>query len=188
MIIKKRQLVMATLILALSAAVFINWYYTRPVVESAGNDIDVTDITSTTGASLDAEGNLGDAEYVNSDSAASKEEYFANSELKRSEAHDKALDALEDVIEDSKSDDAAVKKASAQLDELTNAIKLEADIEALILAKTGLDSVVLINGKKCETVVENGDLDGTGVLKIKELVTAQTGFSVENITIIELSS
>ena len=36
MIIKKRQLLLATLIIALAAAVFVNWYYTRPEVETAG--------------------------------------------------------------------------------------------------------------------------------------------------------
>ncbi len=33
MIIKKRQLLLATLIIALAAAVFVNWYYTRPEIE-----------------------------------------------------------------------------------------------------------------------------------------------------------
>lgn len=37
MIIKKRQLLMATLVLALAAAVFVNWYYTRPAATSVAN-------------------------------------------------------------------------------------------------------------------------------------------------------
>lgn len=36
MIIKKRQLLLATLIIALGAAVFINWYYTKPTANAHG--------------------------------------------------------------------------------------------------------------------------------------------------------
>jgi stage III sporulation protein AH len=184
MIIKKRQLVVATLVLALSAAVFINWYYTRPGSEPAGKNIEVTDVTGTTKDSKNANDNLGDAEYVNS----TKDEYFADVELRRSEAHDEALEVLEDIIKDKKSDSTAISKASDQLNKLSDTIKLEADIEALILAKTGLDSVVLINKEKCEVVVENGSLESNGILQIKEIATKQTGLTSENITIIELSS
>jgi|LSQX01.3.fsa_nt_gb stage III sporulation protein AH len=184
MIIRKRQLVVATLVLALSAAVFINWYYTRPGAEPADKNFGVTDIAGTTKDSKDTNDNLGDAEYVNS----SKDEYFADVELRRSQAHDEALGSLEDIIKDTKSDSEAIKKASEQLNFLSNSIKLESDIEALILAKTGLESVVLINKDKCEVVVENGSLESNGILQIKEIATKQTGLAVENITIIELSS
>ena len=95
---------------------------------------------------------------------------------------------MEDIIKDTKSDSEAIKKASEQLNFLSNSIKLESDIEALILAKTGLESVVLINKDKCEVVVENGSLESNGILQIKEIATKQTGLAVENITIIELSS
>ena len=77
MIIRKRQLVVATLVLALSAAVFINWYYTRSGAEPADKNFGVTDIAGTTKDSKDTNDNLGDADYVNS----SKHEYFTDVEL-----------------------------------------------------------------------------------------------------------
>ncbi len=187
MIIKKRQLVLATLVLALSAAVFINWYYTRPEIEQASGTAAVTDVSASPTDSLDTDGNLGEAHYVNTDTTESKEEYFANIEIRRSKAHDEALETLEKIIKDSNSSKSAVEEASSQLNKLSASIKLESDIEALIAAKLGLDSVVIVNGEKCEVVVENGKLDSTGVLQIKELSTKQTNFPAENITIIELN-
>lgn len=58
MIIKKRQLLLATLIIALGAAVFINWYYTKPTAKSAGTKPEQTTQQAEQGA------NLGDARYV----------------------------------------------------------------------------------------------------------------------------
>ena len=79
MIIKKRQLLLATLIIALGAAVFINWYYTKPTAKSAGTKPEQTTQQAEQGA------NLGDARYVLSsdvtldDASAQAEasEYFA---------------------------------------------------------------------------------------------------------------
>ena len=63
MVIKKRQIVTATLVLALGSAVFINWYYTRPESElaNAGTSIEAVE---------ESAGNLGDAQYVNATTTA----------------------------------------------------------------------------------------------------------------------
>ena len=34
-IIRKRQIIMAALVLALGSAVFVNWYFTRPEMQAA---------------------------------------------------------------------------------------------------------------------------------------------------------
>ena len=103
-------------------------------------------------------------------------------------AHDEAAETLNKVIKDSSSDASAVKEATAALKALSNAIKLEGDIEALIKAKTGGDCVVIINNNSAEVIVAKGALNDTVILQIKEIVLKQTGFSAENITIVELSS
>ncbi len=188
MVIKKRQIVTATLVLALGSAVFINWYYTRPESDlaNAGASIEAVENTG---------GNLGDAQYVNASTTAentavstSKDEYFAATKLRRQAAHDEAAEVLDDIIQDSSSDATAVKDATAALSALSKCIKLEGDMEALIRAKIGSECVVLINNEKAEIIVGNGVLDDNKILQIKEVALKQTGFSVENITIVELNS
>ena len=85
MILKKRQLVTATLVLALGAAVFVNWYYTKPHadVSAAGADVSATEVAE----------KLGDAQYVLSD-VSGKADPFAEARLKREKAHDAAMEAL----------------------------------------------------------------------------------------------
>ena len=187
MVVRKRQIIAAALVLALGSAVFINWYYNRPSVKSANAKPSVEAVDNTGG-------NLGDAQLVNSSGVSESavatgksSDYFASAKLRRNSAHDEA-ETLNKVIKDSSSDASAVKEATEALKALSNAIKLEGDIEALIKAKTGGDCVVIINNNSAEVIVAKGALNDTVILQIKEIVLKQTGFSAENITIVELSS
>lgn len=183
MILKKRQLIMATLVLALSAAVFVNWYYTRSEVAKTG-----ADNTKTSTQNVDGTGdNLGDAQYVNSTDIA-KSEYFAGTKIRRTTAHDEAKEALNNIINSDSADAEAIKAATQALKELAEVIKSEADIESLINAKTGGECVVIINNGKAEVVVGKGTLNDQRLLQITEIVMKQTGIEAENMTILELNS
>jgi len=189
MIIKKRQLLLATLVIALAAAVFVNWYYTRPEIESAD-----AKIKSETKPEVQEGVNLGDARYVISTDAtlddvaaqAQASEYFASAKLRRQNAHDEAAESLNDIIKDGTSSSDAVSKATAALEELANSISLESDIENLITAKAGCENLVILNGGNAEIIVENGALDDVSIIKIKEIAVKQTGYSVEKISITEM--
>lgn len=190
MIIKKRQLLLATLIIALAAAVFVNWYYTRPDIEAAGKNASET----TAQPQVQEGANLGDARYVISTDAALEDaaaqaqasEYFASAKLRRQTAHDEAAEALNDVIKDGTSSSDAVLKASDALKALATAISLESDIENLITAKVGCENLVILNGGNAEIIVENGSIDDVAVIKIKEIAVEQTGYSVDKISITEM--
>ena len=190
MIIKKRQLLLATLVVALSAAVFVNWYYTRPDLTSLDADTPV----STTELNAKEGANLGDAKYVISSEAvlddvaaqAQANEYFASAKLRRQNAHDEAAEALNDIIEKDSSSSELISKASQTLENLAQSISLECDIENLISAKIGCENLVILNGGNAEIIVENGALDDVNIIKIKEIVVKQTGYDVNNISITEL--
>lgn len=177
MIVKKRHLIVATLVVALAAAIFVNWYYTKPQTASTSGKIEKT--TSVTSGDDDA--SLGDAQLVN----ASSNKYFSDAKIKRNEAHDNALEALNDVIKDSSSDSSAVVQAQKDLSEISNNIKLEADIENLISAKIGGECLVIINADKIEVIVPKGIVNETVNTQIVDIILKQNEKFSENITIIE---
>ncbi len=190
MIIRKRQLLLATLIIALGAAVFVNWYYTRPDVESAASPSP----QATTQPVVQEGANLGDARYVISTDAvledapaqAMANEYFASAKLRRRTAHDEAAEALNKVIKDSASSETVARQAGEMLEELSNSISLESDIENLITAKVGCENLVILNKGNAEIIVENGSIDDVAIVKIKEIAVEQTGYPVDNISITEM--
>lgn len=178
--IKKGQAALLAMFLALGAAVFINWYYTSPKAEQS------SEITTPTSIQDDA--NLGDAKYVSATTFKDPQnEDFAEYTSQRQKAHDKAQEALEKVIEDSSSSEAAVEKASAALEELSKSIKRENDLEMLISAKIGKSCVVIIDSGSIKVVTPKGTLTDNITMQIKELILNQGTFSPENITILELN-
>ncbi len=187
MVIKRRQLVMATMVVALGAAVFVNWYFTKPNLK--------TDDGVKTGSSVteDAQNvNLGDSEFVNGTTKVAKDdtknasdEYFAQAKLNRSTAHDKALETLNSVIRNSSSSDKAIESASNELNKLSEQIKKEADIENLIKAKVSGECLVILSNDKAEVIVQKNTLNDNVIMQIKEIVIKQCDITADNITIIE---
>lgn len=188
MILKKRQLLLATLVIALGAAVFINRYYNAPKMESAAT------VGGAVQKETDKGANLGDARYVIStdvtlDDAAAQavaSEYFSGAKLRRQTVRDEALEALNDIIKDKESSQEAISKATDAVLSMSNEIAVEGDIENLLSAKIGCESLVVLNAGKADVIVENGSLDDVSVVQIKDIVVNQTGYPVENITIIEM--
>lgn len=179
MIIRKKQIVTATLALALGAAVFVNWYYTRPETQPTLNNENTT--------KAEENENLGDAQYVSATTAKPSAETLADFKLKRDAAHDEAKETLNSVIKDQKSNSEAVANASDALKTLSDDIKDEADLENLITAKLSSDCVVIIDSDICQVIVGKGVLTDNFSLQIKELVMNQTKIPSKNITIIELN-
>jgi len=182
-LLQKRQLVLATLVLALGAAVFVNWYYSKP-----GMQVDARPLTPgmNNSQSYDYE-NLGDSQYVHNPYSTAAGEYFAGAKLRRVAAHDEAKETLNAVITDSKASEKAVADAGKALQALANAIKLEADCESLITAKTGGECLVIISEGTVQAVIGGKPIDGATALQIKEILLQKTGCADDMITIVELS-
>lgn len=191
MIFKKRQVLMAALVVALGAAVFVNWYYTKqPQTVQTNSPVSSTQ-QDTENQEAATAGNLGDAQFVSGTLPSSENkttdepEYFVQAKLDRTVAHDKAKETLQQTIDSSTADAESKKAASEALEKLSANIKKETDTENLIKAKISSGCVVVIDNGKAQVIVEKGKLNDTVVLQIKEIVIQQTGFTVENITIIE---
>ena len=180
MVIKKKQLVTAALALALGGAIFVNWYYSKPEHKSVLDTVKTTQSQETE--------NLGDAQYVSATTAKQNDETLAGFRLKRNTAHDEARETLNSVIKDSKSSSEAVRESTGALNELSEDIRAEADLENLITAKINKECVVIVDREVCEVIVPKGTLSEAVSLQIKDLVVKQTGISSKNITIIELST
>ncbi len=179
-IIRKRQIIMSALVLALGSAVFVNWYFTKPETAQTQGLADETKSYSV----------LGEAQYVSSSgekttAEVSADDALAKSRLERSKAHDRVFESLNSIIHDSSAAKTAVDKAAEQLAALTNTIKLEADVDALISAKCGFDCITTISNDSVQVVCEKGALNSTAILQIKEIIMKHTGTGAENIIIFE---
>lgn len=170
-IIGRKQLLTFSLVFALCLAVFVNWYYTKPQ-----NNTAEPEITN--------EANLGDAQYVNSDSTET-EDYFETAEINRKKAQDSAKDYLSSIIADTNVDEDTKASAREKLTKISEQIKIENDIENLITAQTNSKCLVTYNDDSIEVVLQKDTLDDKSVIKIKDIIISKTKLTADKITIIE---
>ena len=185
MIIGKKQIILAALVVALGIAVYLNYQFSK------------TDSAFGATSTLEEVDNLGEAKYVNStgsseesESAAVEtvkinEEYFTQSKLSRQQAHDEALEILNAVIDNESASDSAKEAASLGIEKLAENLTLESDIENLVKAKGFKECVAMIQDEKAQIVVPNTGLLESEITQIKEIVMTTAKIDYENITIIE---
>lgn len=172
-IILRKHLVTISLIIALGLAVFVNWYYTKPNEDTT--EPPVTD-----------EVNIGDAQYVNSDSVKTEDDYFTDAEINRTKAHDNAKEYLEEIISNKSSDEDTKALARERFVKISEQIKLESDMETLISAQTNTSCIVTYDGETVEVILPKNTIKDSILIKIKDIIISKTSLSAECITIIEL--
>lgn len=199
----KRQLVIAALVAALGAAVYLNWQF-------SGNDP-----IAATGTQESTEKQLGQTTYVNTE--ISKEAYtaqqssksessntmtdkikpvnsessvdsghFAAERAKRTQSNAEAAQALSDIVESASTSEAAKKDASASAEKLAMLIKAQSDIESEIKTKGFEDAFVSVNNGNCSVSVFGGKLDDASAIVIKDLVNRQAGIGFDKITVAQV--
>lgn len=178
----KRQLVLASLVLALGAAVYLNWQFAGagklPVEEGS-------DVSSELGAAQLV--NNAYVETVSDDlkqsETGSASDAFAEARLNRQNSRDEAIELLDGVLEDAESDSDAKKAAVDQASAIAQNILKETNVENLLKAKGYENSVAYITEEECSVVV-SGEIKDTDTLIVQEIVIDQTGFSADKIKII----
>lgn len=184
MLMKKKQLLMATLVIALGAAVAVNWYYTKNPVDTA---------EPTTG--YEVSGNLGDSLSVDSPSVEGEQpeaqsvmadpDFFTKERLKRDEVYDEIIDGIEELAASENLTPEQAEKINQLLDKYARNMKLQSDAESLVSAKTGGDCIVVINEDACQVIVQKNTLNDTVILQITEIIEKNTNISAKKLTIIE---
>ena len=178
----KKQVILATLIVALGVAVYLNYYFSSqqpPITDVNGNP------------STSSSHNLGDAQYVGSSNVVSAPvtsgtesgDYFVQARLNRENAREEALDIVKDMMNDVKATDEVKKQAAEKAAAIAQAVEQESKIESLIKSKGFADCVVYIEGENCSVVVRSEGLKPQESVQITEIVTTQSNVVAQNINI-----
>ena len=207
--LKNRGATAAVLMLALGAAVYLNWSFSREappslvVSDTVGEAVETSAAVSeiltdplaveTAADAEPAAEELGDKNYgeaqlvsVNQDSGT---EFFESARLTRSKARDEALDTLKKSLKDAKLSDAEKDQLTTELSARISNITLETKLETLIKSKGFADCVVNLEGSKANVTVmtENDALTAEEVTRIRDALLNQCkGLTAQDITIVEV--
>lgn len=184
----KKQLVLASLVLALGAAVYLNWQFAGVQKLPVGSPAVTDENTSS---------QLGAAQLVNnayvetvsddlqgSAETAAKAQSLSEARMNRQNSRDEAMELLDGVLESVDADAEAKKEAVDQASAIAQNILKETNIENLMTAKGYKESVAYLGGEDCSIVVA-GELEGADTLIIQEIVMEQTGLTADKIKIIK---
>ena len=169
----KKRAVVATVLLFVCAAVYLNWRY-------AGNVADTSKV-------------LGESTLVNGEEQpqevakpVTEDDYFSTARLSRKQARDNAISMLKEAETDKNAEKEVLNEASETLQVLAAYTVAESQIESLVTAKGYADCVAFMGDESISVVVSDQDgLDTSDVAKIKDIVINETDYTAEQIKIME---
>ena len=123
--------------------------------------------------------NIGKAESVSADS------YFVSAELNRERSREEALETLQVVIDSAETMPDVKDKALDRMISIASEIETEALVEEMIKAKGFEDCLAVMTGDNINVIVKTPGLLSAEVAQITEIVMEETGFTAENIKIVE---
>ena len=158
--------------------IYLNWSY-----NDTGNTAQVSE-------------NIGEATMVDSKKTEEKKEtnkedndilLLSEAKSAKDKGRSKAMELLNNVLENEKSDSNAKENALSELTAMANNMEAEGVIEGILKTKGYEKSVVFITDKVATVAVKTDKpLTGTDVAKIQDIVKSNGSVSGEKITITEV--
>lgn len=176
----KKNMVAAAILLAVCGGIYVNWMY--------GQDQAVADLTDT----LNADKILSADKLVMADGTTdlnkntnTMTDYFAAVRLSRQEARDSAVSLLQEAMAYG---DASAASSTAELEQIVNTALCEAQIESLVIAKGYADCVTYIADDAVSVAVAapEGGLQQVDVAVIADIVVTQSGYTMDQIYVVEV--
>lgn len=187
MFVGKKYLILAALVLALGAAVYLNWQFT-PVEEyiDASSDGENSEyVVNLMGSSSSDAVSNEDEPAVTADKKTSE---FDKAKNERDATRQEALNTLKSIIDDASLSDSQKKAAVESYAEIAEWMDKEADVELLIKAKGFNNCVVVISDNRVNVLVpaSSSGLSSAEVAMIMDIVMGQLEISSSNVTVVEV--
>ncbi len=189
MIVSKKQIVLASLVAALGAAVYLNYQFAATEGEYIASSTDNT-VTA-------QEENYGDATFVdtktaienqlmNSSIAIDSSEYFSEAKLTRTKSRDEAVEALKTMLSDEQLTLEQKSALTQQATDFAQSIEVEGKIENLLKAKGFSDCMVYYDDNNVDVILKADDLMEEQVTQIRDVILEETDVSVQDISIVPI--
>lgn len=178
MVLKKKEIIAAALVVMIGVAGYLNWSYQ--------DTLKVTD-----GESYDEAKRLGEAQYVSGNvteeaEPASSSNYFTQAKLEKENSRSEAMEILEETAKNQEFDEEIRKKAQQQILDTAKNVENEAAIENAARAKGYNDISVYISDEGVDIMVKKADFSEDDVIKLKDIASAQLSIDPSCVKIVEV--
>jgi stage III sporulation protein AH len=197
----KRNAVIVTVTLFVCAAAYLNWSYGKqteelPAEGAAGGVAEDAQASPPgqeealpdTEAAAPESGGIDEAGLFYGGIGKSAANFFAEARINRSQARDAAVETLASVNATDGASKETLDAALSKITAIADYSRMEAELEALIMARGFSDCVAFISdaGVKITVPAPQAGLSTVDVAKITDVVTEETEFSADRLKIIEV--
>ncbi len=183
LVIGKRQIVIASLLVTLSVAAFLNWQFATG--DQAVTVMDVSEKTKKD-EEENRSSNYGEAELVskNTDKKTKENNYLKQAKFDRATSIDDAIENTNNILKNQNLTEKERNKAIDQSLQLTEKKNKQEAIESQIKTKKFADDCIsYIDDNRINVIVETDNLTEEKVAQIKDSVVSVTNAPASNIVI-----
>lgn len=176
---QKKYIVLATLVLALGTAVYVNWQFAGAKANTTSKELGAASYVSATVSN-------SSADEVVQTSALSKEQknYFATERTKRQATQDKVIDVAKETLDLENVSESEMTEAQKSVEKLLKTYTIQDSIESIIKAKGFSECLCYISDEGVTVIVPDSELNDTSALVIDDAVTSHYDVSYEDISIV----
>jgi len=177
MIIGKRQIILAALVLGLGMAVYLNWQYTRVAVELPVTELLEMESGPTT---------YGEAQYVGI-TGPGEDAFFVEAQISRQRSRDQAAETLTAMLASADLTYEQRAELTMRAVDLANSIETEGKIENLIRGRGFEDVMVYYDSLRADVMVRTEGLLSYEANQIRDIILRETDVTPQQITIVEIN-
>lgn len=176
---QKKHVIAAALVLALGAAVYVNWQFSGSAAKAKPKELGAASYVNANVSSATA-----DQSEQTSALTKAQEDFFAKERLDRQSTQDKVIDDakkvfdMENASEEDKSE--SQKEVAAMLKNFT----VQDSIESIVRAKGFTDCLCSISDEGVTVIVPKEQLNDTAALVIDDAVTSHYKVDYDKISIV----
>ncbi len=211
MLLRKKELIAASLVILIGVAGYLNWSYQDTISVKDGEsyietgkrlgeaqyvstveEVEEQSETEQTDGNIPNASDVGEQqgeseEVVSAEVAEDKDgSYFENARLEREQARAKSLEILNSTAANESFDDTIRQKAGDKIINTAANVEKESEIESIAQSKGYAEICVYIDDSIANVSVRKQDFNENDVTVLSELVNSQTDIGVNNIRIIEV--
>lgn len=168
----KAQVVLALMVMALGAAVWLNMKFTS-------NEKYLGEATYVSDSNTQSEAVATSAKVEESDA-----NYFETARSDREDALSEAQQLVEETLKSADITDSEKQEAMQKVNEIAARVENANNIETLLKAKGFNEAVAVIGDNDINIIVKSDGITTTQTLQIQDIVIAQTNIALSNIKIV----
>lgn len=212
MVLKKKEIIAAALVVLIGTAGYLNWSYQDTIKVTDGDsyietgkklgEAQYVSSVEEVEENGETEETAGDAEEGQEENAAETSEdkggeasvetvsdaggYFEQAKLDRENSRAKSLEILNQTAENTNFDEEIRKKAGDQILAAASNLEKETEIESIAQSKGYSEICVYIDEEKVNISVRKDGFSGEDVVKLTDIATEQLQIPAKNVKIVEV--